>query len=139
MFINGLPDCNWEGVPQKTGLICGRAAKDGQIYATQSGKEVGSVSVPAYDKQDGTTAWLTVKGWGHWARLLANVRKGDSVFAVGRVESHDYEGKTYNDLVADYVCVSASTAGQTPAQSAYAAPVPTDNFTEIEDDGELPF
>ena len=51
----------------------------------------------------------------------------------------DYEGKTYNDLVADYVCVSASTAGQTPAQSTYAAPAPTDNFTEIEDDGELPF
>lgn len=139
MFINGLPTYSKEGKKLQTGLIVGRAAKDGQIYATQSGKEVGSASVPAYDKQDGTTAWLTVKGWGHWARLLANVRKGDSVFAVGRVESHDYEGKTYNDLVADYVCVSASTAGQTPAQSAYAAPVPTDNFTEIEDDGKLPF
>ena len=94
MFINGLPTYSKEGKQLKTGLIVGRAAKDGQIYATQSGKEVGSVSVPAYDKQDGTTAWLTVKGWGHWARLLANVRKGDSVFAVGRVESHDYEGKT---------------------------------------------
>ena len=139
MFINGLPTYSKEGKQLKTGLIVGRAAKDGQIYATQSGKEVGSVSVPAYDKQDGTTAWLTVKGWGHWARLLANVRKGDSVFAVGRVESHDYEGKTYNDLVADYVCVSASTAGQTTAQSAYAAPAPTDNFAEIEDDGEFPF
>lgn len=139
MFINGLPTYSKEGKKLQTGLIVGRAAKDGQIYATQSGKEVGSVSVPAYDKQDGTTAWLTVKGWGHWARLLASVHKGDSVFAVGRVESHDYEGKTYNDLVADYVCVSASTAGQAPAQSAYAAPAPTDNFTEIEDDGELPF
>ena len=139
MFINGLPTYSKEGKQLKTGLIVGRAAKDGQIYATQGGKEVGSVSVPAYDKQDGTTAWLTVKGWGHWARLLANVRKGDSVFALGRVEIHDYEGKTYNDLVADYVCVSASTAGQTPVQSAYAAPAPTDNFAEIEDDGELPF
>ena len=139
MFINGLPTYSKEGKKLQTGLIVGRAAKDGQIYATQSGKEVGSVSVPAYDKQDGTTAWLTVKGWGHWARLLANARKGDSVFAVGRVESHDYEGKTYNDLVADYVCVSASTAGQTTAQSAYSAPAATDNFAEIEDDGEFPF
>ena len=139
MFINGLSTYSKEGKKLQTGLICGRAAKDGQIYATQSGKEVGSVSVPAYDKQDGTTAWLTVKGWGHWARLLACVHKGDSVFAVGRIESRDYEGKTYNDLVADYVCVSARTAGQTTAQSAYAAPAPTDNFTEIEDDGELPF
>lgn len=139
MFISGLPTYSKEGKKLQTGLIAGRAAKDGQIYATQSGKEVGSVSVPAYDKQDGTTAWLTVKGWGHWARLLANVRKGDSVFAVGRVESHDYEGKTYNDLVADYVCVSARTAGQATAQNSYAAPAPADNFAEIEDDGELPF
>ena len=30
-------------------------------------------------------------------------------------------------------------AEPTPAQSAYAAPATTDNFTEIEDDGELPF
>ena len=137
MFIPGLPTYSKEGKKLQTGLIAGRAAKDGQIYATQSGKEVGSVSVPGYDKQDGTTAWLTVKGWGHWARLLANVRKGDSVFAIGRVESHDYEGKTYNDLVADYV--SASTAGQATAQSAYSGPAPADNFAEIQDDGELPF
>lgn len=139
MFIPGLPTYSKEGKKLHTGLIVGRAAKDGQIYSTQSGKEVGSVSVPAYDKQDGTTSWLTVKGWGHWARLLANAHKGDSVFAVGRVESRDYEGKTYNDLVVDYACVSASTAGQATAQSSYAAPAPTDNFAEIEDDGELPF
>ncbi len=139
MFISGLPTYDREGKKLQTGLVCGRASRDGEIHTTKSGKEVGSVSVPAYDKQDGTTSWLTVKGWGHWARLLANARKGDSVFAVGRVESRDYEGKTYNDLVVDYACVSASTAGQASAQSSYAAPAPTDNFAEIEDDGELPF
>ena len=139
MFISGLPTYSKEGKKLQTGLIAGRAAKNGQIYATQSGKEVGSVSVPAYDKQDGTTAWLTVKGWGHWARLLAGVHKGDSVFAVGRIESRDYEGKIFNDLVAEYVCVSASTAGQSTAQSSYTAPTSSGDFSEIEDDGELPF
>ena len=43
MFINGLPTYSKEGKKLQTGLIVGRAAKDGQIYATQSGKEVGSV------------------------------------------------------------------------------------------------
>ena len=55
MFINGLPDCNREGVPQKTGLICGRCAKDAQIFTSKSGTVIGSVSVPAYNKPDGTT------------------------------------------------------------------------------------
>ena len=38
MFINGLPTYSKEGKKLQTGLICGHAAKDGQIYATQSGK-----------------------------------------------------------------------------------------------------
>ena len=137
MYINGLPTYSKEGKKLQTGLIAARAAKDGELRTTNGGKEVGSVSVPAYDKQDGTTAWLTVKGWGHWARLLAGVHKGDSVFAVGRIESRDYEGKIYSDLVAEYVCVSASTAGQSTAQSACSPP--SGGFAEIEDDGELPF
>lgn len=136
MFINGLPTYSKEGKKLQTGLIVGRAAKDGQIYATQSGKEVGSVSVPAYDKQDGTTAWLTVKGWGHWARLLANVRKGDSVFAVGRVEPHDYEGKVYIDFIAEWASVGAQ---RIDARTAAPPMNSSGGFEEIPDDGELPF
>ena len=71
MFINGLPDCNREGVPQKTGLICGRCAKDAQIFTSKNGTVIGSVSVAAYNKSDGTTVWMTVKGFGSMGRARA--------------------------------------------------------------------
>lgn len=136
MLINGLPTYSKEGKKLKTALIAARASKDGELRTTNSGKEVGSVSVPAYDREDGTTAWITVKGWGHWARLLAYAHKGDSILAIGHIESREYEGKNYYDLVADYVCVSSSTAEQRPASASSAA----NSFVEVgEDDGELPF
>ena len=91
MFINGLPTYSKEGKKLQTGLILGRAAKDGQIYATQSGKEVGSVSVPAYDKQDGTTAWLTVKGWGHGAGM----RQDGAAFLAN-------QGASYQEILEHY-------------------------------------
>ena len=69
MFINGLPDYNREGVQQKTGLICGRCAKDAQIFTSKNGTVIGSVSVPAYSKADGTTVWMTVKGFGSMGTL----------------------------------------------------------------------
>ena len=77
MFINGLPDCNREGVQQKTGLICGRCAKDAQIFTSKSGTVIGSVSVAAYNKTDGTTVWMNVKGFGSMGRAIASASKGD--------------------------------------------------------------
>lgn len=136
MLINGLPTYDREGKKLKTALIAARASKDGELRTTNSGKEVGSISVPAYDREDGTTAWITVNGWGHWARLLAYAHKGDSILAIGRIESREYEGKNYYDLVADYVCVSSSTAEQRPSSTASAA----GHFEELaEEDSDLPF
>lgn len=137
MFINGLPTYSKEGKQLKTGLICGRAAKDGQIYATQSGKEVGSVSVPAYNKPDGTTTWMTVKGFGSMGRVVASASKGDPIIAVGRVESRDYEGKVYIDFIAEWASVGAQ---RIDARTAAAPPMNSSGgFEEIQDDGELPF
>ena len=93
MFMNGLPDCNREGVTQKTGLICGRCAKDAQIFTSKNGTVIGSVSVAAYNKPDGTTTWMNVKGFGSMGRVVASASKGDPIIAVGRVESRDFEGK----------------------------------------------
>lgn len=137
MFMNGLPDCNREGVPQKTGLICGRCAKDAKIFASKNGTVIGSVSVPAYSKADGTTVWMTVKGFGSMGRVVSSASKGDPIIAVGRVEAHDYEGKTYIDLIAEWASVGAQRI------DARTAAVPLMNssggFEEIQDEGELPF
>lgn len=139
MFINGVPTYSKNGVKQSTGLLSGRVARDGELLHTQSGKRVGSASVPAYERQDGTTVWLTVKGWGHWADVVASARKGDSLFAVGRIDSREYNGKTYNDLVADYAFVSRTSAAQTSTPQT-GVNVSAADFAEIDgEDGNLPF
>lgn len=137
MFINGLPDCNREGVQQKIGLICGRCAKDAQIFTSKSGTVIGSVSVPAYNKPDGTTVWMTVKGFGSMGRVIASASKGDPIIAVGCVESRDYEGKVYIDFIAEWASVGAQ---RIDARTAAAPPMNSSGgFKEIQDDGELPF
>ena len=137
MFINGLPTYSKEGKQLKTGLIVGRAAKDGQIFTSKNGTVIGSVSVPAYNKTDGTTVWMTVKGFGSMGHVVASASKGDPIIAVGRVEARDYEGKTYIDFIAEWASVGAQ---RIDARTTAAPPMSNSGgFEEIQDDGELPF
>lgn len=138
MFISGLPDYNRDGEEVKTGLVVARATNDGDIRVTGSGKEVGNISVRAYGRKDGTAAFLTVKGWGKLARQISAMVKGDRVVAAGRLESREYNGKTYVDLVADYVW---DTGGSKPANFPIqgGVDVSASDFAEIPEDGELPF
>lgn len=137
MFMNGLPAYSKEGKKLQTGLICGRCAKDAQIFTSKNGTVIGSVSVPAYNKTDGTTVWMTVKGFGSMGRAIANAFKGDPIIAVGRVEARDYEGKVYIDFIAEWASVGAQ---RIDARTTAAPPMNNSGgFEEIQDDGELPF
>ena len=138
MFFPGTKDYSKDGKETKTGLVIAKATCDGDIRVTGSGKEVGSISVIAYHYQDGGAAFLTVKGWGRLGRELSNLVKGDTVVAAGRLESREYNGKTYTDLVADYVWPT-EPAPHFPIQSG-GVNVSAADFAEIsEEDGELPF
>ena len=128
MFIQGLTDYDKNGQAVKTGLFAGQAVKDGSLYTTNSGKEVGSVSVIAYHRKDSTAAFLTVKGWGGLARKVSSVNKGDSLLAAGRVETHEYNGKTFTELTADFI-----VAGQETPFSR-GVDVPADDFQELPQD-----
>lgn len=111
MFIPGKETHTRDGNTVRTGLVAGRVNKDGELRYTQSGKAVASVSVPAFERQDGTTAWLTVKAWGFTAQILSAARKGDHIFAVGVLSEREYNGKVYTDLTADYVAVQPAGDG----------------------------
>ena len=141
MFINGLPDYDRNGKEVKTGLVIARATCDGDIRVTGTGKEVGSISVRAYGRKDGTAAFLTVKGWGKLGRELSKLVKGDTVVAAGRLESREYNGKTYTDLVADFILPAGGDAksGSFPLPPGAAVDVPADDFSELENPGALPF
>lgn len=98
-----------------------------------------SLVVGERDGDDGKSSgiWANLTAWGTHAAVLASVRKGDSVLAVGQLQSWEHDGRTYKGLsVGRYGFVCAGTAPET----ASAAPAQPPQFTELDgDDGELPF
>ena len=86
---------------------------------------------------------MTIKSFGDYSRLIANLRKGDHILCAGVVESREYNGKTYTDMLVDFIMA---------ADAMPAAPSPAENRAEltkrmdsaglseaVEDDAELPF
>ena len=80
---------------------------------------------------------VNVKCWRGLAEIAKDINNGDSVDVSGFVEQREYEGKTYYDLVADYLNVARKAA---PAADP-AAPEQlniSDIFTDI-GSNDIPF
>ena len=144
MYIKGIPDYSRDGKQKETGLFAGLVSQDGELKQTQNGKEFGSASVRAFNRKDGTAAFMTIKSFGDYARLIANLRKGDHILCAGVVESREYNGKTYTDMLVDFLMASDSipVTASTPAENRAALSKRMDSagFAEApEEDAELPF
>lgn len=141
MFIAGTPDYSKDGEKRTTGLFAGITSQDGELRTTkESGKRYGSVSVRAFNRKDGTAAFMTIKSFHTGtADLLAALRKGDRILAAGVVETREYNGKTYTDMLADII-IPADMVPDFPASSPAPAQSSPGGFAEIgDDDDELPF
>ena len=146
MYIKGIPDYSRDGKQKETGLFAGIVSQDGELKQTQNGKEFGSASVRAFNRKDGTAAFMTIKSFGDYARLIANLRKGDHILCGGVVESREYNGKTYTDMLVDFLMASDAMPAETvtsPSENraALTERMGSAGFAEIEDDIEkmLPF
>ena len=145
MYIKGITDYNREGEARETGLFAGLVSQDGELRTTKgSGKTYGSASVRAFNRKDGTAAFMTIKSFGDYARLIANLRKGDHILCAGVVESREYNGKTYTDMLVDFIMAAdAMPAAPSPAENRAALNQRMDSagFSGItpEEDAELPF
>ena len=144
MYIKGIPDYSRDGKQKETGLFAGIVSQDGELKQTQNGKEFGSASVRAFNRKDGTAAFMTIKSFGDYARLIANLRKGDRILCAGTVESREYNGKTYTDMLVDFLMTSDTIpAASAPEENRAALTQRMDSagFAEItpEEDAELPF
>lgn len=145
-------------------IIAGYVARDAEMKSTQSGKTLTQwgVAVGSKQGQNGKeTIWTNCKAWDKVAEEAAKIRKGDSVFCVGRIEVNDYNGKQYKNLVCEFVAIMGSTSAQryqnavpnyqqAPQQASpqqyqqQQAPqqIKVDDlgqFEEILSDGEVPF
>lgn len=128
-------------------MVCGYVAKDAEMKTTQSGKTLTKwgVSVAKTKKEDGTwdTKWTNCQAWHDAARAAACIKKGDIVLCVGRIETNEYNGKTYKNLVVDFFCkmpTGTEAAMPTPAESpSVISDDDLSAFEEILDDVEVPF
>ena len=144
MYIKGITDYNKQGESRETGLFAGLVSQDGELKRTQNGKEFGSASVRAFNRKDGTAAFMTIKSFGDYSRLIANLRKGDRILCAGTVESREYNGKTYTDMLVDFMMTSGTIpAASAPAENraALTQRMESAGFAEItpEENAELPF
>ena len=143
MYIKGITDYSKNGESRETGLFAGLVSQDGELKRTQNGKEFGSASIRALNRKDGTAAFMTIKSFGDYSRLIANLRKGDHILCAGIVESREYNGKTYTDMIVDFLIAGDTVpSASAPAENRAALSKRMDSagFAEIsEEDGELPF
>lgn len=123
-------------------MAAGTVTKDAELKTVGEKKsKVTSFSIAAGKRKDTTTIFVTIKAWGRLAYYSASALKGDPVFAVGHIESREYNGKTYDDLVCEFISISGSRA--IPHQTEPVTQTPSVNIydfaDEVEEPGDLPF
>lgn len=130
-------------------MVAGYVARDAETKTTQSGKTLTTWGVAAakVKKGDGNyeTKWTNCQAWHDTARAAANIRKGDTVLCIGHMETNEYNGKTYKNLVVEFFCkMPNGTEAAMPTSQAGnsgAGISAEDDLSEFEElaTGDLPF
>lgn len=136
-------------------MVIGFVPKDAemkQVGEKQSSKTTFSVKASEKTKPDGTkeAQWTNCVAWHELARACAGFKKGDFVMAVGKIESREWEGKTYKDLVVEFAVKAGGSPVVVPSESSVPAPSggssavvnPLGDLSEFEEilaDGDVPF
>jgi len=124
-------------------IIQGRLTADPELRQTQSGVSVVNFTVACnreHNKEE--TDFISCIAWRQTAEFVSKYfRKGQLVLVRGSLQSRKWTdrdgGKRINwDVVCDnvYFCESKKDSGD-----GYTAKTPDVTYTEVEDDGELPF
>ena len=118
-------------------LVSGTATKDAEYKLIGEKKTPLAAFSLAINSKGADGKYVNCKAFGEeLADYAKNIKKGNRVAASGFVESREYNGKTYNDLNCDWLNI----VGRSTAQKAQTAePEETIDFSEMEDDEELPF
>lgn len=125
-------------------IICGFVAKDSEMKTSQNGKTYTKWSVKVGEKPSqeqgkrGEAIWTNCIAWHDLARLSGTIRKGDTVLAVGKLESSEYEGKIYKTLNCEYISIMAKSGGSS-APAAQSDNGILADYEEILSDGDIPF
>lgn len=135
-------------------IVVGPIPKDAE-YKTVGDKQssLTKFSVKASERTDAsgqkTASWTNCTAWHAAARACKDLKKGDVVLVIGKIEEREYvsngETKKSKELVVDFVTKMAHIA-----QDLVPAPIPTaqaggsgdvdlSDFEELISDGDMPF
>ena len=126
--------------------IMGRITKDIELRTTTSGTNVASFTVAVdRDFDKGKTDFIDCVAWRDKAEFAAKYfSKGSRAVVVGSLQMRDWSDKDGNKRKAAEIVVSSMYFGDSKKDSEnrdYSAASSNTNggFTEVEDDGDLPF
>ena len=128
-------------------IVMGRLTRDPELRRTNSGTAVASFTVAVdrdFKSQSGEkeTDFIDVVAWRNTAEFVSKYfTKGRMAVVEGRLQLRDWTDKEGNkrrtaEIVADSVYFGDSKKDN---ESAPAQSEPQGGFSEVEDDGDLPF
>lgn len=135
-------------------VVMGRLGRDPEVRYTQSGTPVASFSLAVdrdfTDQSTGQrgTDWIDVVAWGNRASFAEKYfRKGQLAVVEGRLQIRDYVGRDGGkrravEIVAENIYFAGAKAAppsEGNADEASLPPDPAQDFTDQDDDGQLPF
>ena len=125
-------------------VIMGRLTRDPEIRHTQNGTAVASLTL-ACDRDfkpksgEKETDFIDVVVWGKTAEFAANYfTKGRMVIVEGRLQVRVWQDKDGNKRKSTEVVADRMYFGDSK-QEGKKQTAPSDDFEEIEDDGDIPF
>lgn len=131
-------------------ILQGRLTRDPELRQTQSGVAVASFTVAWSEKYKDTETkcFLPCTAWRGTGELVSKYfTKGQEIIVEGKLQTRSYEDKQGNNrTVIEMTCDAAHFCGTKASNAEQKAELPpvyetskTDDFAEIEDDGDLPF
>lgn len=129
-------------------IVMGRMTRDPELRRTGSGTAVVSFSLAVdrdFKSQSGEkeTDFIDVVAWRNTAEFVSKYfSKGRMAVVEGRLQLRDWTDKDGNkrrtaEIVADSVYFGDSK--RDGGDNSGYAPAPSGGFSEVEDDGDLPF
>lgn len=124
-------------------MVCGMATRDGE-YKVVGDKQtpLGKFSIAAGKKPNSDeTRFVDCQAWQRNAAYAGSVLKGDTVIAIGRIESREHDGKTYHTLTCDWVNIMRQLGVPTAQPNPLAGNSSSDGYMDAlaDADGDLPF
>ena len=129
-------------------IVAGFVARDAEMKQTQNGKTYTTWGIkvgekpPTVEGEHGEAIWTNCKAWHDLARFAGTIKKGDSVLAIGKIETSEYQGKTYKTLVCEFINIMGKalwTAASAPSQSQSQDNKIPEGFEELCESDDMPF